>query len=274
MYVVSDGTMAIAVDPYDAELVGTYLKERELKLTAIWNTHHHHDHVGGNERLVAAYPGIDVVAHMVDQYRVPCVTRLVVDGDEIDCLGRDATIIHTPGHSEGGISYYVPGAGVSGSNLQAGALFVGDAIFGAGCGRILEGSAEQLYHSLHEQLANIPEDTTLCYGHNYTRKNLDFSLSILPEDDELLSRSSVYDEYMDRTPPPSGSSVVADVDEPGGSLVSPRGEHVGLEPLPTLGYERQTSLFFRVSDRHIQLALRAISAKDGFVRLRSRRNTF
>jgi len=279
MYLISDGTFAIAVDPYDAELVDAYLRYHQLRLSAIWNTHHHHDHVGGNEALVTRHPNVEVVAHESDRYRVPCATRLVAGGDRVNCFGRDTMVIHTPGHSRGGISYHIAGEAAS-----QGVLFAGDSIFGAGCGRTLEGTAEELYDSLHNKLAAVPDETKLCYGHNYTRKNLDFCLSILPEDDRLLARSANYDTYMksqheddsiSRSIAPA-TNPQSDVSQLISSLQinAPRGRHEGIEPTPTLGYERQTSLFFRVHEQELQRSLRAISPKDAFIRLRSRRNTF
>lgn len=146
-YLIIQGTYAVCVDPGEAKPLVDALSTRGLDLAAVWFTHHHHDHVGGVEGVLEHAPGIEVVAHKSDATRAPKVTRLVDDGDTIECNELRARIIHNPGHTLGAISYVIDGC-----------VFTGDTLFGAGCGRVFEGTMEMMHASL-QKLAALPRDT-------------------------------------------------------------------------------------------------------------------
>lgn len=179
--VVCDATRTAAVvDPSEAAPVREAVQREGVTLAAIWNTHHHWDHVGGNEELVRAHPALEVVGHASDQGRIPGQNRAVEDGDEIT-LGEElcARIIHNPGHTSGAISYYLAGPG---------AVFTGDTLFLAGCGRLFEGTPAQMHASL-ERLAALPDQTRIYCGHEYTAANLRFAAAVEPGNEAVQRRA-------------------------------------------------------------------------------------
>lgn len=177
-YLVIKGTYAVCVDPSEAAPVVGALSTSGLQLRGIWLTHHHHDHIGGVEELVAAHPGIEVVAHKSDATRIPKVTRLVEDGDVVEHDGLRASIIHNPGHTLGAISYVIDGC-----------VFTGDTLFGAGCGRVFEGTMEMMHASL-QKLAALPPDTKVYFGHEYTASNLKYAAHAVPDNGAIMSRAA------------------------------------------------------------------------------------
>jgi hydroxyacylglutathione hydrolase len=177
-YLVScEATGHVAVvDPGEAAPVVAALEREGGTLRAIWNTHHHPDHVGGNRDLLSRWPDLEVIGHEHDRDRIPGLTRAVADGDHV-ALGRlDATIVFNPGHTRGAISYHV-----------AGGLFTGDTLFGAGCGRLFEGTAAEMQASL-ARLAALPGDTQVYCGHEYTAANLAFAAAVEPDNPAIAER--------------------------------------------------------------------------------------
>lgn len=170
------------VDPSEAGPVLAEVKSQGLKVAAIWNTHHHYDHVGGNEALVAEFPDALVVGHESDKGRVPGQNVFVNDGDEVQ-VGEEvsATIIFNPGHTSGAISYYLK---------NPGAVFTGDTLFAAGCGRTFEGTGAQMHASL-TRLTSLPVDTKVYCGHEYTAGNLKFAAEVEPDNVEIPKRAQV-----------------------------------------------------------------------------------
>jgi hydroxyacylglutathione hydrolase len=170
---------AVAVDPSDAGPVLEAAEREGVKLRAVWNTHHHWDHVGGNDELSVQVPGIEVVAHSSDQGRVPNQTRGVDEGDEI-AVGEEvvARVIHNPGHTSGAISYVID---------EPAAVFTGDTLFGAGCGRLFEGTPAEMRASL-AKLAELPAQTRVYCGHEYTEKNLRFAAAAEPGNEAVAER--------------------------------------------------------------------------------------
>jgi hydroxyacylglutathione hydrolase len=152
------------------------LRGEGISLGAVWLTHHHWDHVGGVDGLLAAYPGIPVVAHQSDRDRVPKATLLVEGGQTIELGPLKAKILHNPGHTLGAISYWIDDA-----------VFTGDTLFGAGCGRIFEGTPEMMHASLHE-LAALPPATRVYFGHEYTAANLRFAAHVEPGNEAIAAR--------------------------------------------------------------------------------------
>jgi len=183
---------AAVVDPSEAAPVLAALASERVDLKAIWNTHHHHDHVGGNQEVSAAFPGIEVVAHASDLGRVPAQTRFAEEGDELTLGKLRVSIIHNPGHTRGAISYHVHG--------EPGALFTGDTMFGAGCGRLFEGTPADMFASLGKLTALAPDTRVYC-GHEYTASNLRFAAAAEPDNPAVAERSSQVEAIRARGEP-------------------------------------------------------------------------
>jgi hydroxyacylglutathione hydrolase len=175
---------AAVVDPSEGAPVLEAVRREGVTVRAVWNTHHHHDHVGGNAEVVAAFPGvkIEVVAHVSDraEQRVPGQTRGVEEGDEVVVGKLRAAIVFNPGHTRGAVSYFI---------ADGGAVFTGDTMFAAGCGRLFEGTAAQMYDSL-TRLAALPEDTRVYCGHEYTASNLKFAAAAEPGNEAVAERAA------------------------------------------------------------------------------------
>jgi hydroxyacylglutathione hydrolase len=170
------GTTGV-VDPAEATPVLDELARRGWQLGWILNTHHHGDHVGGNAALVAA-TGCRVVGPRADQARIPLIQTPVGDGDVFRLGASPARVFDTPGHTRGHIVYWFE---------QDAALFAGDTLFALGCGRLFEGSPEQMWESL-AKLAALPPETRVYCAHEYTESNLRFALAVAPDDPALLAR--------------------------------------------------------------------------------------
>lgn len=162
------------VDPGDAAPVQAWLDAHPgWVLSDILITHHHHDHVGGVERLKAA-TGAKVYGPASE--RIPARDVALKDNDSVSVLGWDFDVYAVPGHTLGHIAYY-----------HHGLLFCGDTLFAAGCGRLFEGTPEQMYHSL-SRLAALPEDTLVYCTHEYTLSNLKFAAAVEPGNPRTAAR--------------------------------------------------------------------------------------
>lgn len=168
---------AVVIDPSEAAPVIKELERKGLKLTGIWNTHHHWDHVGGNRELKKRY-SCKVVGSWNDRYRVPEVDETYDDGESFFFEGLKVDVIAIPGHTIGAIAFYVP---------QIKSVFTGDTLFILGCGRLFEGTPAQMWESLG-RLTSLPKDTLIYCGHEYTRQNAVFARTINPEDEALRVR--------------------------------------------------------------------------------------
>jgi hydroxyacylglutathione hydrolase len=183
--VIDDAKRAAVVDPGEAAPIAAALAREGVALAAIWLTHHHHDHVGGVEALADAHAGLEIVAHAHDDGRAPRVTRFVEDGAEVVLGELRAAIIHNPGHTLGAISYFVPGNPA----LGEAAVFTGDTLFAAGCGKLFEGTPEMMYTSL-ARLAALPPATRVYFGHEYTASNLKFAAAAEPDNAAIAARAA------------------------------------------------------------------------------------
>jgi hydroxyacylglutathione hydrolase len=169
---------AAIVDPGEAPPIEAALAREAVTLVAIWATHHHPDHVGGVKALLAAHPGLEVVAGEIDAPKIAGVTRALADGDAFALAGIQGRIIHNPAHTLGAITF-----------LIGGAAFTGDTLFGAGCGRLFEGDAAMMHASLGK-LAALPPETRVYFGHEYTASNLRFAAAVEPDNAEVQRRAA------------------------------------------------------------------------------------
>jgi len=172
----ASGSTAV-VDPALSQPVLDELKHQGWRLDWILNTHHHSDHVGGNLELKAK-TGCQVIAANSDKDRIPGFDKGVDDGNVIKIGQYAAKVLATPGHTSGHIVYYF---------ADAAALFCGDTLFSMGCGRLFEGSAEQMWQSL-QKLKALPGDTRIYCAHEYTQANGRFALTVEPENQALQQR--------------------------------------------------------------------------------------
>ncbi|KAM0023673.1 putative hydroxyacylglutathione hydrolase [Helianthus debilis subsp. tardiflorus] len=172
------------VDPVEPEKVIGVAKENGVELKLVLTTHHHWDHAGGNEKIKELVPGIKVYGGSIDN--VKGCTNKVENGDKLS-LVADINILslHTPCHTKGHISYYL-----TGKEEDDPAVFTGDTLFVAGCGKFFEGTAEQMHESLCVTLASLPKQTKVYCGHEYTVKNLQFAQTVEPENAKISQKLS------------------------------------------------------------------------------------
>ena len=157
--------IACVVDPGDATRIIEYLENTKIKLKFILNTHHHYDHVGGNQKLKEKY-GASIVGYKGDKERIPGIDILVSDQETWINESFEAKIIHIPGHTLGHICFYF---------YKDEFVFTGDTLFSLGCGRIFEGTNEQMFESLLK-LKVLPKNTKVYCGHEYTLQNSKFCM--------------------------------------------------------------------------------------------------
>ena len=194
-YLISrpDSADAYVVDPSEAEPIATALQRRSLTLRGILATHHHADHVGGIADLVArAGAGtLFVAGHALDRERIPAQTELVDVGTggfvptALKVFGRPLLAMHIPGHTRAAIAWGIP----DGSIDVPADVFTGDTLFGAGCGRLFEGTPAQMYASL-KAITAIPATARLWFGHEYTESNLRFAATVEPDNQAIAERQS------------------------------------------------------------------------------------
>ncbi len=177
----SDGNSCTVVDPGDAQAVIQVLQEKGLDLEYILITHHHPDHIGGVMRL-QELTGAEVFAP--EDPRITGQSRTVAEDDTIglSSLGLEFKVLEVPGHTSSHIAYYGHGC-----------LFCGDTLFSVGCGRLFEGSAQEMQESL-DKLAALPEKTQVYCAHEYTLSNCRFALAVEPENVQLIRRSREVEE--------------------------------------------------------------------------------
>jgi hydroxyacylglutathione hydrolase len=170
------------VDPSVADPVLAALKETGWRLSHILNTHHHWDHTGGNAALKAA-TGAIVVGPLADRERIPDIDVALGEGERYAVGSEVAEIFDVPGHTRGHIAFWFP---------TSRALFCGDTLFTLGCGRMFEGTAAQMWHSL-SKLRGLPAQTRVYCGHEYTQANARFALTVEPGNRALVERAKSVD---------------------------------------------------------------------------------
>lgn len=175
--------IAAVVDPASAEPVLKCLQELGAELVAIFNTHHHNDHVGGNRQLIQHFRQVQVYGGAEDRGRIPGQQVFLLEGDRVQFADRSAEVIFVPGHTRAHIAYYFPPTATD----EIGELFCGDTLFAGGCGRLFEGSPAQMVESLGK-LRTLPDNTRVWCAHEYTLKNLQFALTVDGSNSDLQSR--------------------------------------------------------------------------------------
>jgi len=169
---------AAIIDAPEEDPVVRSVDATGANVAMILSTHHHFDHSKANPELAARY-GVPVYGHVSDAERLPGMTNGIDEGDEIQIGNQTARVLFIPSHTSGHVAYVFD---------EAKAVFTGDMLFAAGCGRLFEGDAQMMYDALAVKLAALPDDTLVYCGHEYTEGNLKFALTIEPENGEIKER--------------------------------------------------------------------------------------
>lgn len=228
-----------SVDAPDGAAIAAEAERRGWPLTHLLITHHHLDHIEGAQILKERFPGMKIVGAAADAHRLPKLDVAVADGDEVALGASRSTVIATPGHTTGHVAYYFP---------DDDAVFVGDTLFSLGCGRVFEGTMDEMRLSL-ERLANLPGETLIYCGHEYTQSNGRFAITVDPENPLLRERLAQVDAL--------------------------RAE--GKYTLPTtIRLENDTNPFLRVEDSLVKQAMGMGDADPFavFAAMRTRKNSF
>ena len=226
------------IDTPEVEPINAALAERGWELTHIWNTHHHFDHAGGNEALKARW-NAQVVGAGHDAERIPGIDQRVQEGDVVALGALEARVIEVPGHTTGHIAYYFEADRVA---------FVGDTLFALGCGRLFEGTPEQMWTSLSKLMA-LPDDTTVYCAHEYTQSNARFAVTVDPHNAALAARVVEIDRLREAQQPTVPT---------------------------TIGQEKATNPFLRAQQPELAQALdlAAADAVTVFAEIRRRKDQF
>lgn len=239
-YLLRDiGSEAVGVvDPSEAEPVLKALDRHGWRLTHILNTHHHWDHTGGNP-VLKAKTGAIVVGPKPDENRIPDIDVALDEGERWKLGEAEAQIIFIPGHTRGHIAFWFP---------ESKAVFCGDTLFAIGCGRLFEGTPQQMWTSLGKLRALPPETRVYC-GHEYTQANARFALTIEPANSKLRARAAEVDTARAK----------------------------GLPTIPsTIGEERETNPFLRADQKGLaeEVGLPGADPVAVFAEVRRRKDRF
>lgn len=227
-----------SIDTPEVGPINAALEERGWTLTHILNTHHHRDHAGGNLALKEQW-GCTIVGSAPDAERIPGIDEKLNDGDAWQFGEFEAQVFDVSGHTIGHIAYYFP---------EASKLFCGDALFALGCGRLFEGTPEQMWVSL-QKLQALPDDTSVYCAHEYTQSNAAFALSVEPQNEALQARVKEIDTLR-----AAGKPTVP----------------------TTIGLEKATNPFLRPMSEHLQanLNLQGAELVEVFAETRRRKDSF
>ncbi len=192
-YLIINDKQAAVVDPSEAWPVMNIIEDRALELSSVLCTHHHDDHIGGLPDLLDEYGSLDVYGFFQDRNRIPLINKPLQDSESFAVCGLEATLIHTPGHTSTHVVFHLEDH-----------LFVGDTLFGAGCGRLFEGTAEQMVHSL-DRIVDCGSQCRIYFGHEYTELNLRFAAQVDPTNPAVAKRAECVAELRgnDRPSVPS-----------------------------------------------------------------------
>lgn len=190
---------AAVVDCAEAAPVLAEARRRSVRLVAVLATHHHFDHVGGHRDLLESKRDLRIFGSADDAPRIPGITDRMRDGDTIRLAGLSGRVILIPAHTSGHVAYHFP---------SEPAVFTGDTLFVAGCGRLFEGDAAQMMRSLGK-LASLPDETAVYCGHEYTEKNLRFAATLEPGNARLRDKLARVQEAR-RAGKPTVPSTIGD----------------------------------------------------------------
>lgn len=173
--IADDGRRCVFIDTPDAAMLIDYVRKHQLQPVAVLNTHHHWDHAGGNAEICQKF-GVQVYTSVFDFDRIDGATSAVKDGDVVDVAGMKFQVLDVPGHTSGHVAYLIDEH-----------LFCGDTIFVGGCGRLFEGTPQQMFDSIGK-IAQLPDSTWIHCAHEYTQKNLEFALTLEPNNLNLKNK--------------------------------------------------------------------------------------
>ena len=239
-YLIRDNqtnTVAI-IDPSEFSPCDKKINHKYKKLNFILNTHHHFDHIGGNTKLKNKY-GSKVLGFEGDQKRIPEIDTLLKDGQEFRIGNLNFKTIFIPGHTIGHVAFYFEKEKV---------IFTGDTLFSLGCGRIFEGTYQQMFDSLNK-IKSLPGDTRIYCGHEYTKNNFDFCIKFNPNNHYLKDKERVINEKIKNGKPTIPSTIKEEI---------------------------QTNIFLRYDDQDVKNTLNLKNASDLeiFTKLRDLKDNF
>lgn len=189
-YILEGNEQCAVIDAGEAEPVIDFLEDHNLKPDFIINTHHHGDHVAGNAALKIKY-NCPIAAPKNEAAKIGNVDIELDETSNFQVCGEDVTVLETPGHTLGHICLFFP---------DTKALFSADTVFSLGCGRLFEGSPEQMWNSF-QKILNLPDETKIYPGHEYTLANAKFCLKVEPDNDNLKARYKEVLELRDSNKP-------------------------------------------------------------------------
>ena len=196
-----ENNSACVIDPSEAEPVINYIEKFKINLKFILNTHHHFDHIGGNKELKKKYNS-KVIGFKKDENRIPEIDITLNDREIWKDNKFEAKIYHIPGHTSGHVCYHF---------FNQNNLFTGDTLFSLGCGRIFEGTYEQMFNSL-QLLKSFPEDTKIYCGHEYTLKNSEFCIKHDKNNSALIEKIESIKEKLKKGFPTVPSTIKEELD--------------------------------------------------------------
>lgn len=234
----ADSGATACIDVPEAQPILDALQSRGWTLTEIWLTHHHHDHIGGVEDLLK-FCDAKVTGAKADRHRLPPLNREVADGDRFEFGGEFIDVLDVSGHTVGHVAFVA---------AESGYAFTADSLMALGCGRLFEGTAEQMWDSL-QKLAALDPETLICSGHEYTQANARFAITIDPDNADLKARIERINSMRERNEPTVPCKLSAEV---------------------------ATNPFLRAADPAIQARLDMIGAApvDVFAEIRARKDRF
>jgi hydroxyacylglutathione hydrolase len=226
------------IDAPDAVAIEHELQKRGWQLTHVFNTHHHIDHVEGNLALKEQY-GCQIFGPALEVDKIPGIQKSFKGGDSFTWAGREVKVLACPGHTKGHIAYHIP---------SEYSLFAADTLFSLGCGRVFEGTMEEMFHSV-SQFKTLSPSTYLYCGHEYTESNARFAMSVEPGNRMLQQRAGMVTRLRQE-----------------GKMTCPT----------TLGEEMNTNPFLRTDSPEIRRNLKLETASDAevFAALRTRKDNF
>ena len=196
-----ENNSACVIDPSEAEPVINYIEKLNINLKFILNTHHHFDHIGGNKELKKKYNS-KVIGFKKDKNRIPEIDIALNDKEIWRDNKFEAKIYHIPGHTSGHVCYHF---------FNQNNLFTGDTLFSLGCGRIFEGTYEQMFNSL-QLIKSFPEDTKIYCGHEYTLKNSEFCIKHDENNSALIEKIESIKEKLKKGFPTVPSTIKEELD--------------------------------------------------------------